>query len=77
MEKKIKKANPEIVQKEYPITELVEGWYFRIKEISSNYYCIEGVDLYGRKISRMGSELELDEVQRLCIEDAKSISEQI
>ena len=77
MEKKIKKANPESVKKEYPITDLVENWFFCIKEISTNYYCIEGIDLYGRKIARMGSEVELDNLQKQCIEDAKSISDQI
>ena len=36
----------------YPITGLVEGWYFREDEISAGCYIVEASDLYGRKISR-------------------------
>ena len=38
--------------REYPITGLVEGWYFRQREVSNGCYVIEGSDAYGRTISR-------------------------
>jgi hypothetical protein len=38
--------------REYPITGLVEGWYFRQREVSNGCYVVEGSDVYGRTISR-------------------------
>lgn len=38
--------------REYPITGLVEGWYFRQQEVSASCYVVEGSDVYGRKVSR-------------------------
>lgn len=55
---------------EYPITGLVEGWYFRQQEVSAGCWVVEGSDLYGRKISRQG----VDDPQKAmaeCIEFAR------
>jgi hypothetical protein len=38
--------------REYPITGMVEGWYFRQREVSAGCYIVEGSDVYGRTISR-------------------------
>jgi hypothetical protein len=38
--------------REYPITGLVQGWYFRQREVSNGCYVVEGSDAYGRKVSR-------------------------
>ena len=38
--------------RQYPITGLVEGWYFRQQEVSAGCYVVEASDVYGRKISR-------------------------
>jgi hypothetical protein len=38
--------------RQYPITGLVEGWYFRQREVSVGCYVVEGSDVYGRTISR-------------------------
>jgi len=38
----------------YPITNIVNGWFFRIDEISQGYYRVEGVDQWGHSISRDG-----------------------
>lgn len=40
--------------RQYPITGLVEGWYFRQEEASPGCYVVEASDVYGRKISRLG-----------------------
>jgi hypothetical protein len=37
--------------REYPITGLVEGWYFRQREVSAGCYVTEGSDVYGRAVS--------------------------
>ena len=38
----------------YAITDIVDGWYFRINEISQGYYHVEGIDEWGHSISRDG-----------------------
>lgn len=38
--------------REYPITGLVDGWYFRQREVSNGCYVVEGSDVYRRTISR-------------------------
>ena len=38
--------------REYPIAGLVEGWYFRQREVSNGCYIVEGSDVYGFTISR-------------------------
>ena len=59
----------------YPIKDLLEGWNFRISEISMGAYRIEGVDSAGRSVSRVGSEAELDNVLKACVKDAQEISQ--
>ena len=61
--------------RQYPITGLVEGWYFRQQEVSAGCYVVEASDVYGRKISRQGvgdPEAAVTE----CIEFARQISQQ-
>ena len=38
----------------HPITDIIDGWFFRIDEISQGYYRVEGVDQWGHSISRDG-----------------------
>ena len=60
--------------RQYPITGLVEGWYFRQEEISANCYVVEASDVYGRKISRQSAgnpEAALAE----CVEFARQSSQ--
>ena len=61
--------------REYPITGLLDGWYFRTAEVSNGCYLIEGCDIYGRKISRRISG-DPDAVLRECVEYARSITQQ-
>jgi hypothetical protein len=58
--------------RQYPITGLVEGWYFRQEEVSAGCFVVEASDVYGRKISRQGiadSETAMAE----CIQFAKAL----
>jgi hypothetical protein len=47
----------------YPITDLIKDWFFRVKEISQGMYLVEGIDVWGRTVSRTGIDPErlLDE----------------
>ena len=60
--------------REYPITGLVEGWYFRQREVSANCFVIEGSDIHGRKISKQSAG-DLDAVMTECIEFARQINQ--
>jgi len=51
----------------FPITNIVNGWYFRIDEISQGYYRVEGVDQWGHSISRDG--VDPDHLLSLCKND--------
>lgn len=41
---------------DYPIKDLVEGWFFRVEEISQGFYRVTGIDTYGRSISEDGTD---------------------
>lgn len=58
----------------YPIRDVLEGWYFRISEISPNVYRVEGVDREGRSVSRVGTELEIDALIKACSYDAQKMT---
>ncbi|HEX6269614.1 MAG TPA: hypothetical protein VFZ43_05215 [Anaerolineales bacterium] len=57
----------------YHIKDLVDGWFFRIREVSNGVYEVEGIDHWGHKVSRTGTENELDEILKACAEDARQI----
>jgi len=59
--------------KNFPITNKLEGWYFRIKEISAGVYVAEGKDLFGRQVSREGTDP--DKILSMCVNDAKQMKE--
>jgi hypothetical protein len=61
--------------KEYPIASSVTGWFFRCTEVSNNVYLVEGCDIWGRKVSRTGT----DEKALIsdCEADARSINSQV
>jgi hypothetical protein len=45
----------------YPINDILEGWFFRVKEISQGYYRVEGKDRLGHSVARDG----IDPIQLL------------
>jgi hypothetical protein len=45
----------------YPINDILEGWFFRVKEISQGYYRVEGKDRSGHSVARDG----IDPIQLL------------
>ncbi|MFY9315100.1 MAG: hypothetical protein WAO95_06020 [Burkholderiales bacterium] len=68
------RKDPDEVQNAFPIAGVVEGWFFRQTEVSAGAYLVEGADLWGRTVSRLGGDP--DELLSLCAADAKHISEE-
>jgi hypothetical protein len=65
----------EEVLKAYPIKDLVEGWLFKVREVSYGVYEVEGIDHWGRKVSRKG--IDSEEVLKLCVKDVQEIKASI
>jgi hypothetical protein len=61
----------------YPIKDLVDGWYFRLSEISNGAYQVEGIDKWGHSVSRQCSEPALDATLKACANDAQEIEKQL
>lgn len=72
---KVTKKDEAAVVKDFPIAGLVPGWYFRLKEVSAGVYTAEGADLWGRSVSKSGT----DEQALLtdCAEMARNIQRQL
>lgn len=58
----------------FPIEGKLPGWYFRALETSNNVWLVEGCDVWGRKVSRTGSDPETLLVA--CMDDAGEIIRQ-
>lgn len=56
----------------YPIRDLVDGWFFRVDEVSQGFYQVEGIDRWGRKVSRMGVDSE--QLLSLCKSDIEAMA---
>ena len=56
-----------------PLTDFVEGWTFRVDEVSSNMYKIDGWDLAEHHVSYFGTHPV--EVLQKCIRRAQHIKE--
>ena len=69
--KKIAPATHKKLKAVYPISGLVEGWYFRIHEESAGCYRVEGRDIYGRMVSRQTTG-DPDKTLAECVEYARS-----
>ena len=74
MKSQAERLNPEEIIKKFPIAHLVEGWYFRVEEMSAGAYRVEGTDLYGRRVG--GSGHDPDEVLSKCKASAVDINAQ-
>jgi hypothetical protein len=71
MKRQTQKLNAAKIAQEYPIADLVEGWYFKLEEVSSGAYRAEGTDLWGRRVSY--SSTDPDEALAKCTKYALSI----
>ena len=55
----------------FPISGLVEDWYFRVEEVSAGVYFAEGSDTVGRTVSREGADPDV--LLSECVADAVEI----
>lgn len=56
----------------YPIRDLVDGWFLRVDEVSQGFYKVEGIDRWGRQVSRMG--IDPDQLLSLCKSDIEEMA---
>ena len=75
MKHRVTKLDEAAVRREFPLVGFVQGWFFRVKEESPGHYHAEGSDLWGRQVSRHGSDpdVALDG----CYADARHIVAQV
>lgn len=72
MDKPIVKMSEDEVKREYPISGLVAGWYFRQVEISNGGWEVSGTDLWGRQVSKQGSDPDI--LLQECVKFAQQIN---
>jgi hypothetical protein len=44
--------------KDYPIANVVEGWFFQVKEVSNGVYRVQGTDRWTHTVTRTGEDPE-------------------
>ena len=69
-----RRASDEEMRRSYPIAGRIPGWYFRTTETSTGSYLVEGSDVWGRIVSRLGADP--DQLLAECIafaHDAESL----
>lgn len=72
MKKATKALNAVELQREYPLAELAEGWFFRCEETSAGCYQVEGMNQSGRIVSVTG--FDPDALLQRCVSDAEAIN---
>ena len=72
IQKVVTRLDEKRVLDEFPVSDRVKGWYFRVHEVSAGAYHAEGTDLWGRRVSHTGGDP--DTVLENCVSDAKSIA---
>ena len=75
MKARIRIANEEQIKAQYPISGLVTGWFFKQEEFSPGGWRVIGTDLFGRIVSREGSDPKT--LLHACIKDAEAIQSEI
>ena len=56
---------------DYPITDFVKGWYFKVIETSNGAYLVEGKDPWSHIVSRQGGDP--DELLNTCKTDIQEM----
>ncbi len=68
MKKGIRKLNENDIKLRFPISGKLDGWIFKIEEISNGAYQVSGSDLFGRIVSKTGDNPDI--ILNECIEKA-------
>jgi hypothetical protein len=71
MKQQVECKNPQEVASAFPLTSLLAGWYFRVREVSAGQFIAEGIDLWGRKVSHQGGDSQVALNQ--CVSSARSV----
>lgn len=69
------RLNPGDVRLEFPIHDLLPGWFFTCREQSNNVYRGEGSDLFGRRVGSVGTNYQ--HVLKECVTQAEAIDTQL
>ena len=64
--------SPHELREEFPIEGKLDNWFFRARETSNNAWTIDGVDIWGRRVSRSGTDPEA--LLEACVNDATEIA---
>jgi hypothetical protein len=75
MNRVIEKLDEASVRREFPMAGLVDGWFFRCREVSAGVFQVEGTDLWGRRVGADGTDEE--RLLRECAESARSIQHRV
>ena len=75
MKKSVSQASDKRLLREFPLANVVPGWFFRVREISPGAYRVDGTDAWNRRVSRTGSDR--DATLKLCEVDARAIQSQV
>ncbi len=73
MKKLISPKSEKTILRTHPIISNTKGWYIKVVETSQSSFFGEGVDCYGRMVSKRGnnpSELQ-EEIEEMIIENQK------
>lgn len=65
-------SNPTDLAKQFPITDRLPNWFFRVTESSAGVYFVEGITLSGHRVSRDGTDAEQVLVE--CVAMARGLS---
>ena len=71
MRQPIRELSPSELER-YPIRDRLEGWFFRVEEVSIGHYVAEGVDRWRRKVLHEGEDP--DQLLEVCIASAEEQS---
>ena len=63
------------MRQEFPIVDLVDGWFFRCREVSAGVYRVDGTDLWSRKVGTEGTDP--DKLLNDCAETARGMERHI
>jgi hypothetical protein len=75
MKKFVPKLDGETVRREFPIVDLVEGWFFRCRKVSVEGYRVEGTDIWGSRVWKEG--IDPDKLLAECAECAAKMGHHI
>ena len=71
MTKAIWRIPEEVLLKDYPLRRSLDEWFFRVTETSNRVWLAEGSDVWGRKVSREGTDPNA--LLEQCEQDARSM----